>query len=93
MELEERVAFGDERGVVKAVCDLGLVKYLHGVYASIAVASDLGMEWKGCSYLEDTTEASLSQELNECEVLKRERRMVVGLGGFEGSGGRSVDWV
>ena len=41
VELEERVAFGDERGVVKAVCDLGLIKYLHGVYATIAVASDL----------------------------------------------------
>ena len=41
MELEERVAFGDERGVVKAVCDLGLIKDLHGVYATIAVASDL----------------------------------------------------
>ena len=93
MELEERVAFGDERGVVKAVCDLGLVKDLHGVYATIVVASDLGVEWKEGSYLEDTTEASLSQELNECEVLKRERRMVVGLGGFEGSGGRSVEWV
>lgn len=60
VELEERVAFGDERGVVKAVCDLGLIKYLHGVYAAIAVASDLGMEWKEGSYLEDTTEASLS---------------------------------
>ena len=60
MELEERVAFGDERGVVKAVCDLGLIKDLHGVYAAIAVASDLGMEWKEGSYLEDTTEASLS---------------------------------
>ena len=51
------------------------------------------MEWKEGSYLEDTTEASLSQELNECEVLKRERRMVIGLGGFERSGGRSVEWV
>ena len=56
----ERVAFGDERGVVKAVCDLGLVKDLHGVYATIVVASDLWMEWKEGSYLEDTTEASLS---------------------------------
>ena len=72
---------------------MGLVKYLHGVYATIVVASDLVMEWKECSYLEDTPEASLSQELNECEVLKSERRMAVGVGGFEGSGGRRVDWV
>ena len=39
---------------------MGLIKYLHGVYATIVVVSDLGMEWKECSYLEDTTEASLS---------------------------------
>lgn len=82
MQLQQCITFNNDTGVMYTVCHLCLLKHFHGIYTTSFLHLYLGMEWKKCIHLEDTAKSSLSNDLNDLEVLKSKRRMAVRLVGF-----------